>query len=198
VNVGLSKILALPFLFILLAFPLNIVIAIPSDSTTAESTNPCIKSSFLGIAGFNESINSDSHALFSSGPADFRLTYWHGGGIAGITKLLVRYDSLKGSLTVCGDLSTGNILEKNVNFTTHISEEDERSLRLLLESNNYIKLPSDLELDCCDIFYSVIRVSVPFSNQSHTVSWTPGFYNVPLGLEHIEKGILDLASKYRS
>lgn len=172
--------------------------AIPSNSTTAESTNPCIKSSYLGIAGFNESNKSDSHAPSSRGTADFRLTYWHGGGIAGITKILVRYDSLKDSLTVCGDLSTGNSLEKNVNFTTHISEEDERSLRLLLESNNYIKLPSDLELECCDIFYSVIRVSVPFSNQSHTISWTPGFYNVPLGLEHIEKGILDLASKYRS
>ncbi len=89
-------------------------------------------------------------------------------------------------------------MENNVNFTTHTSEEDERSMRSLLVSNHYIKLPSDLELECCDIFYSVIQVSDPFSNQSHTVSWTPGFYNVPLGLERIEIGILDLASKYRT
>lgn len=191
-------ILTLPLLLILLAFPLNIVKAIPSDSTTTESINPCVKSNLLGAARFNEGNKSDSHALFSMGPGDFRLTYWHGGGIAGITKLLVRYDSLKDSLTVCGDLSFGNILERNVNFTTHTSEEDERSLISLLESNHYIKLPSDLELECCDIFYSVIHVSVPFSNQSHTVTWTPGFYNVPLGLERIEKGILDIASKYRS
>jgi hypothetical protein len=198
VNVSLSKILTLPFLLILLTFSLYIAIAIPSDYTTAESTNPCIKSNFLGIVGYKESNKSDSHAVSSRGPADFRLTYWHGGGIAGITKLLVRYDSLNGSLTVCGDLSIGNNLEKNVNFTTHTSEEDETSLRLLLESNHYIKLPSDLELESCDIFYSLICVSDLFSNQSDTVSWTPGFYNVPLALERIEKGILDLASKYGS